>query len=161
MESEAEPGDSDTAANQRFITQPSSLLPSGDSHHLYRHSQGGEPWWDSFCIRLCVCVCLSPTNTIILSWFLLLPHRLINHSWEQRGVSIDKTNIALGEKTLPVDILSHLIHPSFKFHTKLNLCHCLTRLYHPQLKQTCVTTVFFFPQHRLNIVLNCELFDKD
>ena len=30
---EAEPGDSDTAANQRFITQPSSLLPSGDSHH--------------------------------------------------------------------------------------------------------------------------------
>lgn len=94
---------------------------------------------------VCVCVCLSPTNTIILSWFLLLPHRLINHSWEQRGVSIDKTNTALGEKTLPVDILSHLIHPSFKFHTKLNLCHCLTRLYHPQLKQTCVTTVFFFP----------------
>lgn len=30
---EAEPGNSDTAANQRFITQPSSLLPSGDSHH--------------------------------------------------------------------------------------------------------------------------------
>lgn len=86
---EAEPGDSDTAANQRFITQPSSLLPSGDSHHLCSHSQGGEPWWDSFCI----CVCLFLTNTIIRSCFLLMPHQLINHSWEQRGVSIDNTYI--------------------------------------------------------------------
>lgn len=40
---EAEPGDSDTAANQRFITQPSSLLPSGESYHLCSHSHGGEP----------------------------------------------------------------------------------------------------------------------
>lgn len=44
-ETEAEPRDSDPAANQRFISHPSSLLPSGDSH-VWRSAMMGF-----FCIR--------------------------------------------------------------------------------------------------------------
>lgn len=83
---EAEPGDSDTAANQRFITQPSSLLPSGDSHHLCSHSQGAEPF-------LYLCVSLSDSHYHPVLLFSLMPHQLINHWWEQRGAGIDNTDV--------------------------------------------------------------------
>lgn len=45
------------------------------------------------------CVSFSLTNTIILSCFLLMAHQLINHSWEQRGASIDNTGIPLERKS--------------------------------------------------------------
>lgn len=105
---EAEPGDSDTAANQRFITQPSSLLPSGDSHHLCSQSHGVEPWWDSFCITLCVCLCVHVSHYPPVLLFLLMPLELINHLWKQSGTGVDKFDILWEEKTLRAHILSHL-----------------------------------------------------
>lgn len=101
---ESEPGDSHTAANQRFITHPSSLLPSGDSYHLWCQFQRGESWWGLFCISVWV---FSPTNTLFLLCFYI---RLINCFYWQLWYT-------LKSKNLNTNILLHLnfILPKISF----------------------------------------------
>lgn len=117
-----------------------------DIHTFSAVTPKEERWWDSFCIRLsaCLCVCVSLSNTIILSCFLFVPHWLINHSWEQRGASIDSTDIPLGGKLMRADILSHPIHPSNP--TPNGTIYVINK------------STVEADQHRWSIILHCELF---
>lgn len=110
-------GGSNTAADQRFISRPSRAQIQ---IHTFSVLTPKEPW-NSFCISLCVCVCVGGRCVSITA---LHHHRacfcswpLIKHLWEQSGASIDTSDWLLGGRLR----LRYAVtwNSCFKFRTQL------------------------------------------